>query len=65
MTQVKTPLYKMDQNLLSGITSGKFHTLHVKDSNGVFQDILVLIGAGGGANSLAATLPLSIQNGVI
>ena len=55
----------MDHNLLSGITSGKFHTLHVKDSNGVFQDILVLIGAGGGGQSLTATLPLSIQNGVI
>ena len=51
----------MDQNLLSGITSGKFHTLHVKDSNGVYQDMLVLIGAGGA--NLTATLPLAIQNG--
>ena len=55
----------MDQNLLSGITSGKFHTLHVRDANGVFQDILVLIGAGGGATNLTATLPLAIPNGVI
>ena len=55
----------MDQNLLSGITTGKFHTLQVKDSNGVFQDILVLIGAGGGSTNLTATLPLAIQNGVI
>ena len=54
----------MDQNLLNGITSGKFHTLHVKDANGVYQDILVLIGAGG-SGSLTAALPLAIQNGQI
>ena len=55
----------MDQNILSGITAGKFHTLHVKDSNGVFQDILVLLSAGGGGANLTATLPLAISNGVI
>ena len=56
----------MDTNILTGISSAKLHTLVIKDSNGVFQNILNLLGSGGsGGIVTGATLPLSINNGTI
>ena len=55
----------MDTNILTGISSAKLHTLVIKDSNGVFQNILNLLGSGGSGGVTAATLPLSINNGTL
>ena len=56
----------MDHQVLSGISSAKLHKLEVRDANGVFQDILTLVGTGGsGGTVTGATLPLMINNGNI
>ena len=39
----------MDHQVLSGISSAKLHKLEVRDANAVFQDILTLVGTGGGS----------------
>jgi len=50
---------------MRGETNGEFHSLRVRDANGVMQDILVLLAAGGGGGSggLVASVvsPLSID----
>ena len=45
----------MDHQVLSGISSAKLHKLEVRDANGVFQDILTLVGTGGsGTNNFTS-----------
>ena len=56
--------YDTWQNLLSGISQGSFDKIYVKDSNGAMTDILTLL-AGAGGTVVRATLPLSINSGVL
>ena len=56
-------LKKMNwQNILTGISEGRFHTLIVRDSSGNFQDILTLIAASSssGISNVLASSPLSV-----
>ena len=56
--------YDTWHNLLSGISQGSFDKIYVKDSNGAMTDILTLL-AGAGGTVTSATLPLSINSGVL
>ena len=56
----------MDTQILSGISSAKLHKLEVRNANGVFQDILTLIGTGGSGGTVTGVLlPLTINSGTI
>ena len=56
--------YNTWHNLLSGISQGSFDTIYIKDSNGAMTDILTLL-AGASGTVTSATLPLSINSGVL
>ena len=56
--------YDAWHNLQSGISQGSFDKIHIKDSNGAMTDILTLL-AGAGGTVTSATLPLSINSGVL
>ena len=56
--------YNTWHNLLGGIAQGSFDKIYVKDSNGAMTDILTL-PAGAGGTVTSATLPLSINSGVV
>ena len=53
-------------NLLTGISQGRFHTIYINNGSGTYVDILTLMGGGGGSGTVSsATLPLSINSGVL
>ena len=57
-------------NLLSGISQGSFDKIYLRDANGNMVDLLTLLAASGGSGSgggtvTSASLPLSINSGVL
>ena len=44
-------LYRTYENLQTGESQGEFHSLKVRDSNGIMQDVIQLISGGGGGGS--------------
>ena len=51
-------------NLLTGLSRGAFDRLEVRDSNGVMQNILTLLGnsGGGGISDVQVSAPLSVAS---
>jgi len=58
----------MITNLMTGVSTGDFDTLKIRNATGQMVDILSLLGGGGGGGSgivSSAVLPLSISNGAL
>ena len=50
-------------NLLTGLSQGAFDVLEVRDSNGVMQNILALIGnSGSGISDVQVSAPLTVSS---
>ena len=50
-------------NLLTGLSQGAFDVLEVRDSNGVMQNILTLLGnSGSGITDVQVSAPLSVAS---
>ena len=57
-------MYQMSytfQNLLTGLSQGRFDSLQVRNASGDYVDVLTL----GGSGALAANAPISISGGVL